>query len=101
MNSDNKIHFLGYSSSNPVKDIQDGFIASGPYYGQFDDKCTTCRSENISLVVRIGADLNFLGKDEWKEVDENSVEKEISDQLVKYLRTGMFELWLILNPFNF
>ncbi len=91
MNIDNKIHFLGYSGSNPAKDIKDGFIASGPYYGQFDDKCRACKSANIPIVVRIGADLNFLGKDEWKEVDENSVDKEITDQIAKYLCKNLYE----------
>ena len=84
--SDNIIHLLGYSSSNPAKDIKDGFVATGPFYGDFADKCRICRSDNIPLVVRIGAKVDFLKKDEWKEVDENSVEKEISDQLAKYLR---------------
>ena len=86
MNLNNKIDFLGYSSKkDPAIDIQDGFIATGPDYGNFDDKCKLCKENNVPYVVRIGADLNFLGADQWKEVDENTVEKEILEQLQKYL----------------
>lgn len=85
LSSDNKFHFIGYSGKDPAHDLQSGFSAAGPYYGDFTKELCQCRSSNIPTVVRIGADLKFLGKDEWKEVDANTVSKEIVNQLNSFL----------------
>ena len=81
MLSKNKIHFIGYSGQDPAYDLQCGFSAAGPYYGDFTNELNKCKSSNTPIVVRVGADLKFVGKDEWKEVDANSVGKEIIQQI--------------------
>ena len=78
------IQFLGYSGT-PIKDINNGFSGTGPYYTHFDTNWKIAVLNNIPIVISVGAKIDFLTDYNFKEVNQQEIETIVKDQIEKYL----------------